>query len=192
MFLILYVSNGNMANGSTVPNVELLDEVQASCHLIAPSQHSSSQMGNSAEFLDWFLSESFLRMARRKTKDSSERQTAFVGFWITPTQAAELDAAAERQGASRSEFARELVFRRLGAPGAVAGTRCNPDKNELVAALRRAAFEHSASGNNLNQIARHLNMTGELRDWTDLREAVALFKKAEDLYIAALEQVLTP
>jgi mobilization protein NikA len=131
-------------------------------------------------------------MARRKKHDAGERQTAFVGFWVTPAQAAELDAAAEQQGASRSDFARELIFRRLGKPGIVAGTQRNPEKDALFAALRAAAFEHSANGNNLNQIARQLNMTGELTNWADLREAVALFKKAEALYIAALEQVLTP
>ena len=84
------------------------------------------------------------------------------------------------------------MFRRLGMPGIVAGTRRNPERDALFAALRAAAFEHSANGNNLNQIARHLNTTGDLSNWADLREAVALFAKAENLYIAALEQVLTP
>lgn len=131
-------------------------------------------------------------MARYKKAYAGERFTVKRTLQLTPTQAAALDAAAAGQGATWSDFARELLFRRLGIPGIVAGARRNPDKNELVAALRGAAFEHSASGNNLNQIARRLNMTGEVRDWVDLREAVALFKRAEDLYIAALEQVLTP
>jgi hypothetical protein len=131
-------------------------------------------------------------MARHKKNYAGERQTAFVGFWITPAQAAELDAAAERQGASRSDFARELIFRRLGMPGLVAGTRRDPAADRIFQAMRAAALEHSASGNNLNQIARQLNTTGDLPNWADLREAVALFTKAENLYIAALEQVLTP
>ena len=131
-------------------------------------------------------------MARRKKTYTGERQTAFVGFWITPTQAAELDAAAGRQGANRSDFARELIFRRLGLPGVVAGARRNPERDALFAALRAAALEHSANGNNLNQIARTLNSTGDLPNWADLRDAVALFQKAENLYIAALERVLAP
>ncbi len=131
-------------------------------------------------------------MARRKKTYAGERFTVKRTLQLTPTMAAELDAAAERQGATWSDFARELMFRRLGMPGIVAGARRNPDKKALFAALRAAAFEHSANGNNLNQIARHLNMTGELTNWADLREAVELFRKAEDLYIAALEQVLAP
>jgi hypothetical protein len=31
---------------------------------------------------------------------------------------------------------------------------------------------------NLNQIARHLNTTGDLRDWGELREAMTLHKAA--------------
>jgi hypothetical protein len=131
-------------------------------------------------------------MARRKKSYAGERQTSFVGFWITPAQAAELDAVAEQQGASRSDFAREIIFRRLGTPGIVAGTRRDPATARIVQAMREAALEHSANGNNLNQIARHLNTTGDLDNWADLREAVALFAKAENLYIAALERVLTP
>jgi hypothetical protein len=130
-------------------------------------------------------------MARYKKAYAGERFTVKRTLQLTPMQAAELDAAALRQGATWSDFARELMFRRLGTPGIVAGARRNPDKNALIAELRGVAFEHSAIGNNLNQIARHLNMTGEIGDWADLREAVALFRKAEDLYIAALEQVLT-
>lgn len=131
-------------------------------------------------------------MARHKRTYAGEQFTVKRTVKLTPGQAAEIDAAAERQGATWSDFARELLFRRLGTPAIVAGARRNPGQKALIAALRAAAFEHSAIGNNLNQIARHLNMTGELRDWADLREAVALFKKAEDLYIAALEQVLAP
>ena len=131
-------------------------------------------------------------MARRKKAYAGERFTVKRTLQLTPSMAAELDAAAERQGATWSEVARELMFRQLGTPGIVAGARRNPERDVLFAALRAAAFEHSANGNNLNQIARHLNMTGELGNRADLREALALFKKAEDLYIAALEQVLTP
>ena len=131
-------------------------------------------------------------MARYKKAYAGERFTVKRTLQLTPGMAKELDAAAASQGATWSDFARELLFRRLGTPGIVAGARRNPGQKALVAALRAAAFEHSAIGNNLNQIARHLNMTGELRDWADLREAVALFRKTEDLYIAALEQALTP
>ena len=68
----------------------------------------------------------------------------------------------------------------------------DPKADRIFTAMRAAAVEHSANGNNLNQIARQLNSTGDLQNWADLREAVALFTKAEKLYVAALEQVLTP
>jgi hypothetical protein len=103
--------------------------------------------------------------------------------------AAEIDAAAEGQGASWSDFARELLFRRLGMPGIVAGTQRSRERDALFAALHAAAVEHAANGNNINQIAKQLNTTGDLPNWADLREAVALFTKAEKLYIAALERV---
>jgi hypothetical protein len=131
-------------------------------------------------------------MARRKKNYAGERHTAGLHVKCTPSQRAELEAAAERQGANLSDLTRELLFRRLGLPGIVAGTQRNPERDALFTALRAAAVEHAANGNNINQIARHLNTTGELGNWPDLREAVALFTKAEKLYIAALERVLTP
>jgi hypothetical protein len=131
-------------------------------------------------------------MARHKTKYAGEQFTVKRTVKLTPAMAAELDAAADRQGATWSDFARELMFRRLGMPAMVAGSRRDPAADRIIQAMRAAALEHSANGNNLNQIARHLNTTGDLHNWADLREAVALFAKAENLYIAALERVLTP
>ena len=93
------------------------------------------------------------------------------------------------QGApTLSAFARELLFRRAAA--VVAATRRNPEAKAIMQALDAAAFELSAIGNNLNQIARHLNTTGELRDWGELREALATFEKGEARHIAAVTRVL--
>jgi Bacterial mobilisation protein (MobC) len=131
-------------------------------------------------------------MARHKKTYAGVNFTVKRTVKLTPGQAAEIDAAADQQGATWSDFARELMFRRLGLPGIVAGTRRDPVSDRIIQAMRAAALEHSANGNNLNQIARHLNTTGELRDWGELRAALALFTKAETLYLAALEQVLTP
>jgi hypothetical protein len=131
-------------------------------------------------------------VARRKKNYAGERFTVKRTLKLTPAMAAELDAAAEQRGASWSDFAREVMLRRLGMPGMVAGTRRDPAADRIFQAMRATALEHSANGNNLNQIARHLNTTGDLPNWADLREAVALFTKAENLYLAALEQVLTP
>jgi Bacterial mobilisation protein (MobC) len=127
-------------------------------------------------------------MARYEQSYSGERRTVHLGVQLTPSEAGELQKAAERQGASISAYARELLFRRSAA--VVAATRRNPEAVAIREALRTAAFEHNAIGNNLNQIARRLNTTGDLRDWQELREALALYKKAVERHIAAIERVL--
>ncbi len=92
-------------------------------------------------------------MARYERAYAGERRTEHVGFYVTPSERATLEAAAARQGATISAFAREQLFRRAAA--VVAATRRNPE----AAALMR---ELSAIGNNLNQLVRHANSTGEL------------------------------
>src|SRR5271154_3313719 len=108
-------------------------------------------------------------MARYERTYSGERRTAFVGLHVTPSERAELEAAAAQQGANVSDYSRELLFRRSAA--IVAGTRRNPEAATL-------ARELSALGNNLNQIARHANTTGELPDLELLDELIELIKDA--------------
>src|ERR1700722_12533564 len=100
-------------------------------------------------------------MARLEHTYDGERMTAFVGFYVTPTAFAELKAAAAQQGASMSDFARESLLRRLGTPPTVAGARPDPEIIAIGRAIDRAAYANSALGNNLNQIARIGNTTGE-------------------------------
>jgi hypothetical protein len=113
-------------------------------------------------------------MARYERSYSGERRSAFVGLHLTPSERAELDAAAALQGANVSDYSRELLFRRSAA--IVAGTRRNPEAAML-------ARELSALGNNLNQIARHQNATDELRD-------PAMLDELGDLIKAALARVI--
>jgi Bacterial mobilisation protein (MobC) len=130
-------------------------------------------------------------MARYERTYTGERRTEHVGFYVTPSERAELEDAAKGQGApTLSGYARELLFRRSAA--VVAATRRNPEAKAIMDALTAAAYELSAIGNNLNQIARALNTTGELRDWQqdELREAIRLFEKGEAQHIAAVERVL--
>jgi Bacterial mobilisation protein (MobC) len=111
-------------------------------------------------------------MARYRADDASERRTEKLTVQLTPSERAELDAHAAEQGcATLSEYARELLFRRAAL---AIGRKRNP---EAAGFMRELA----ASGNNLNQIARHLNTTGELRDWElRLGEAIELHKRAID------------
>jgi Mobilization protein NikA len=128
-------------------------------------------------------------LARYERTYAGERRTEFLGLQLTPTERRELEEAAEGQGApTLSAFARELLFRRSAA--VVAATRRNPEAKAIMQALDAAAYELAAIGNNLNQIARALNTTGELRDWGELREALALFEKGEAQHIRAVSRVL--
>jgi uncharacterized protein (DUF1778 family) len=127
-------------------------------------------------------------MGRYDSTYAGERRTAFLGVKLTPSERDELDTAAATQGASASDFARELLFRRAAA--VVAATRRNPEAHALFSALVAAGRELNAIGNNLNQIARHLNSSGDLRDWGELREALAIYTKATERIIEAFERVL--
>jgi hypothetical protein len=109
-------------------------------------------------------------MARYERTFSGERRTEGLRVQLTPTERDELENAAKGQGAPNlSTYARELLFRRSAA--VVAATRRNPEAAGLMREL-------NAIGNLLNQIARHMHSTGELRDPDELREALALQKQA--------------
>jgi uncharacterized protein (DUF1778 family) len=127
-------------------------------------------------------------MARHKRTDVSDHLTARVGVKLTPRERKALEAAAKEQGASLSDYVRELLFRRSAA--VVAGTRRNPEAAALMRALSLAGHELNANGNNLNQIARHLNTTGDLRDWGELREALGDFRQIADHLKSAVSRVL--
>jgi hypothetical protein len=127
-------------------------------------------------------------LARYEKTYTGERRTVHVGFYVTPSEAAELDAGADRRGFSRSDYARELLFRR--AAESVAGTRRNPEAAGIERALDAAAFENNAVGVNLNQIARQLNTTGDLRDWPELRDALRTYRRIGELYEQALARLI--
>ena len=101
-------------------------------------------------------------MARRRTTDTSERRTQFVGVQMTPTERATLDERIAAAGVRLSDFARAaLLGRRLYA------------KDPLWEPAVRELF---AIGNNLTQLARHANATGQL-DPQELREALTLWRE---------------
>jgi hypothetical protein len=128
-------------------------------------------------------------MARYEQSYTGEHRTEKVTVQLTPTERAELENAAAGQGAPNlSTYARELLFRRSAA--VVAATRRNPEAAALMQELRVAGIGLGNTGNNLNQIARHLNTTGELRDWRELREAIEANRKAADLIKQAAARVL--
>ena len=95
-------------------------------------------------------------MARYRATFDGERRTAAVTVQLTPTERQQLAERAEKAGAAMSEYVRELCLRRRRGAPVVAGTQRTPDAKLLADHL-------CAIGNNLNQLARIANQTGELR-----------------------------
>jgi hypothetical protein len=110
-------------------------------------------------------------MARYERSFSGERRTALLHIQLTPSERAELEAAAVAHGAANlSTYARQLLFRRVAL--AVAETRRNPEARELAEQLR-------AIGLNLNQLTRYVHIHGELADRSeDLEEVLTAIKAA--------------
>jgi hypothetical protein len=102
-------------------------------------------------------------MARRSKADTSERRTATVTVQLTPTERATLDERVAAAGIRcLSDFARAAMLgRRLYA------------RDPLREPALRELF---AIGNNLNQLARHANATGQI-DPQELDEALTLWRE---------------
>ena len=115
-------------------------------------------------------------MARPSATDASERRTAALRSWVTPEEKNRLEAAAAREGRPLSEYVRQLCLRRGGRAPVVAGVRRNPAAKALADELR-------AIGNNINQLARVANRTGELRRAAELTMII-------DRLVATLERVI--
>jgi hypothetical protein len=131
-------------------------------------------------------------MARYERSYDGERRTVKRTLQLTPSEAAGLDAAAARQAACWSDFARELLLRRLGTAGVVGGARRDPAAVAMIRALDEAAYQNSAAGNLLNQLLRHAHTTGELGEHrvAELDELLALFRTAAERHNAALDRVI--
>ena len=110
-------------------------------------------------------------MARHQKTYTGERRTVHLGVQLTPTERAELDAAAAHVGARPSQYVRELCFRRTAEAATVGGARRNPEAKLLL-------FELSAVGNNLNQLARIANTTRRAPQEAELRATIEVLKAA--------------
>jgi len=114
-------------------------------------------------------------MARLRKDDTGERRTAYVSFFVTPTERDELDARAESIGCSRSEFLRIVALSDLKKP---APTARSPE------AMRELANEIRHVGTNLNQLAHHANAAGSMPDKQTLDEVT-------EKIVAALDRVIS-
>lgn len=90
---------------------------------------------------------------KTRTSGSETRQRqALLGFRATPTEHAEIAARAERAGLTVSGYLRALAFGK-DTPQPRAAKRPPVEKQALV----NLSAELGRVGNNINQIARHLN-----------------------------------
>jgi len=112
-----------------------------------------------------------LPLARLRATDTSERRTVGLTVQFTPSERKELGEAARQSGAATGEFVRRLCLSRRSFAPIVAGTRRNPEAKALAEELR-------AIGNNLNQLARVANQTGELRREGELSRTLDILKAA--------------
>jgi hypothetical protein len=128
-------------------------------------------------------------VARYERSYTGERRTVKRTLQLTPTEDAVLAAEAEQRGATWSDYTRDLVLRRSAARPNV-GTN-TPDAI-IKRELENSQHAHNAVGNLLNQLARHANTTGELgaQRLAELDDALALTKRATELYIAAILHVM--
>jgi hypothetical protein len=108
-------------------------------------------------------------MARYERTYAGEHRTRSIGVKLTPTERADLEAAAVAEGVPLSTYVRELCLRR--SPTVVAATRRNPEAKALM-------FELSAIGNNLNQLTRRANIHDALPERDELDATLAALKKA--------------
>jgi len=128
-------------------------------------------------------------MARHKRSYAGERRNVKKTLQLTQSEWDELQDAAKGQGAPNwSTYARELLFRR--SPAVVAATRRNPEAAAIMQELRVGGIALGNPGNNLNQIARHLNTTGDLRDFRELRDTIEAVREAADTIKRAAARVL--
>lgn len=102
------------------------------------------------------------KMGRRSQTDEGERRTATLTVQLTPSERADLGTRAEAGGVKLSDFARAaLLGYHLPAP-----------RHPLT---ERAVSELCAIGNNLNQLARVANTTGQIEAHA-LAEALTIWR----------------
>jgi hypothetical protein len=108
-------------------------------------------------------------MARLRATYAGERRTAHFGFQLTPSERADLERRAEERGMLLAEFVRACCLLNHAAGDTSATRPRMRDATALLGELGRV-------GNNLNQLARHANMSGSLPEETLLRDAITELK----------------
>lgn len=113
-----------------------------------------------------------------RRKSDKRQRTEVLFARVTPDEKSAFMARADRAGMASAAFMRALA---LGDPGPRA--RRLPPVNHV--ALRQIVAELGRIGNNLNQLARGMNM-GEAPEVPELREAAAALIAARNAIFEAL------
>jgi hypothetical protein len=108
-------------------------------------------------------------MARHRKTYTGERRTVHLGVQLTPSERADLSMAAEKAGASLSQYVRELCLRRSATASTEGGARRNPE-------AKRVLYELGEIGNNLNQLARVANTVHAAPQHEELKAAIEVLK----------------
>ncbi len=96
-----------------------------------------------------------------------------VSLDFKPNVVAEMRKRAEEEGLKLRTWCRKVLLEALGRSD-------TPRAKELVDAYRQIAYQIAKIGNNLNQIARHVNQYRSLdRDWLEKLELID--RKLENL-----------
>jgi hypothetical protein len=114
-------------------------------------------------------------MARLKASEASEtheRRTAFVGANLTASERAEVVRRAAVSGLRLSDYVRASLLAQR--PSAVTPPWLPGEVGRLI------AVELVRVGNNLNQLAKHANATGDMPARDVLAETVAAIIKATE------------
>lgn len=106
---------------------------------------------------------------KRQEGQGANRRTDLIKVRVTPAEKRQALALASSAGVQLSTFARARILTEAAGQGIKDPSRRSPrvqSRDELVRSL-------TAIGNNLNQIARVANSTGEIRRGEQLEEAIA-------------------
>lgn len=103
-------------------------------------------------------------------KDRTKLRTSVIKTKLSGEEKDHLDRLCEESGLSRSGFIRQAVFTGKIIPARVTGTA----DEKLLEVIGYLVSEYGRIGNNLNQIAKHLNSGGTFNtDSADLIRRIA-------------------
>jgi hypothetical protein len=131
-------------------------------------------------------------MPRYASTFSGELRTVALNVQLTPSERAEIERLQRARGFARlSDYARAAV---LSGQAAAPLTARLPDLAAKVLAgeIARLDAELSRLGNNLNQMARRANESGQVRSEEDLAACLAEITDAAAKVRATLDRVTAP